>query len=153
MNKKIFILTISARLRQSSMSTPSVRSIPQSILTLESHNTAAFASVVNEAIEARPYATQIAQLQERIRTLEENVEEEKKRGAAAVKSEKARGEAAVQAEKERSEGALAKAAEKLKEEREWCIRKPKRNGGEKCNEIRVEPPKKGEKILLRIRPM
>lgn len=133
------------------MSTPSVQSIPQSILTLESHNAATFASVVNEAIAAKPYATQIAQLQERIRTLEEKVEEEKRRGAAAVKGEKARGEAAVQAEKERSEGALAKAAEKLKEEREWW--KPKQNGGEKCNEITVEPPKKGEKILLRIRPI
>lgn len=133
------------------MSTPSVHSIPQSILTVESHNAATFASAVNEAIEARPYATQIAQLQERIRTLEEKVEDEKRRGAAAVKGEKARGEAAVQAEKERSEGALAKAAEKLKEEKEWW--KPKRNGGEKCNEITVEPPKKGEKILLRIRPI
>lgn len=133
------------------MSTPSVHSIPQSILTVESHNAATFASVVNEAIEARPYATQIAQLQERIRTLEKNVEEEKRRGAAAVKGEKARGEAAVQVEKERSEGALAKAAEKLNEEREWW--KPKRNGGEKWNEIAVEPPKKGEKILLRIRPI
>lgn len=117
---------------------------------MESHDAAAFASVVKEAIEAKPYATQIVQLQERIRTLEGKVEEVKRSGAAAVKSEKARGEAAVQAEKERSEGALAKAAEKLKEEREWW--KPKRDGGEKCNEITLEPPKKGEKILLRIRP-
>lgn len=147
----MFFLTLSARLRQSSMSAPSVHSIPQSILTLESHNAAAFTSVVNEAIEAKPYAAQIAQLQERIRTLEEKVEEEKRRGAAAVKGEKALGEAALQAEKERSEGALAKVAEKLKEEREWW--KPKRNGGEKCNEITVEPPKKGEKILLRIMPI
>lgn len=133
------------------MSTPSVRSIPQSILAVESHNAAVFASVVGEAIKAKPYATQMAQLQERIRTLQEKVEEEKRRGAAAVKGEKARGEAAVQAEKERSEGLLAKAAIKLKEEKEWW--KPKRNGGEKCNEITVDPPKKGEKILLRIRPI
>lgn len=132
------------------MNTPSLRSIQQSTLTVESHNAAEFASVVYEAIEAKPYATQIVQLQKRIQTLEEKVEEEKRRGAAAVKGEKARGEAAVQAEKERSEGALAQAAEKLKEEREWWKRK--RDGGEKCNEITLEPPKKGEKILLRIRP-
>ena len=105
---------------------------------------------MNEAIEAKPYGTQIKQLQERIRTLEGKVEEEKRSKAAAVKSEKARGEAAVQAEKERSEGALANVAVKLKEEREWG--KPKRNGEEKCNEITLEPPKKGEKIVLRIRP-
>lgn len=83
------------------MSTPSVRSIPQFILTVESHNAAAFASAVNEAIDINPYATQIAQLQEQIQLLEEKLEEEMRRGAAGVKSEKARGEAAVQAEKGR----------------------------------------------------
>lgn len=83
------------------MSTPSERSIPQSILTVESHNAAAFASAVNKAIEANPYATQIAQLQEQIQPLEGKLEEEMRCGAAAVRSEKARGEAAVQAEKGR----------------------------------------------------
>lgn len=117
---------------------------------MESHNAAAFASAVNEAIEAKSCATEIAQLQEQIRSLGKKLEEEKRRGVAAVKCEKARGEVAVQAEMKRSEEGLAKAAEKLKEERGWW--KPRENGGGRCNEIKLEPPKKGEKILLRIRP-
>lgn len=132
------------------MSTPSIRSITQSDLAMESHSAAAFASPVNEVLETKPYATQISQLQEHIRSLKEKLEEEKSRGAAAVKYQKALADAAMQAEKERSEEALAKAAEKLKEEMDWW--KPKENGGEMCNEIKLEPPKKGEKILLRIRP-
>lgn len=131
------------------MSSPSVRSIPQSVLTVELQNAASFASAVKGAIEGKPYDTQIAQLHERIQSLEKKVEEERRRGAAAVKSEKARGEAALQAERERSEEAVAKAAEKLKEGKKWWT--PTENG-ERCTEIKLEPPKKGEKILLRIRP-